>query len=390
MAALGVERVSPAGIIASDTDGQVLTSRDRKLDWETPAGAVVPGPWGDGQDGDLHLSEPYGFSQERSYGTISFEAGGALQAQGFPIRCQVLDLRNTDASAIRMYLGIEKDGTAGAGAVPGTAGEGAQPYPPAAEIFEAMLGGGGDGGAGGALGNDGADAATTLEGAAATGNGGEGGFGGDDGSGSQFGGDVLTPRQRPVVRYEEALLGYYEGSASPYGRAPIGGGGGGGGGGSSAAACGGGAGGGGGCVAIYAGTIIVDATTGVGAINVRGGNAGDGSAGAAPNDDGAGGGGGGGGGWVYVVHGGVTGYKASAIIADGGTGGDGGDGVGTGTGGMGGYGGQSGRVTIVDLSAGTAVDAVPVDGQEGAAGVGTVGGAGGAGGAQRVNLGTSS
>jgi hypothetical protein len=370
----GLVRVSAAGILASDTDGQVLTSRFGLINWETPAPIIgMSAPWGDGSDGDYVIAGAEILFTEQYYDTVSFGPAGVVDTASVVLRCLTLDLRGAQAGAI-VVSSDPMDGGDGFVA-PGTAG-------PGPTLSSATLGGGWPGAIGGEPVSDGPDAGAGFNAASggSCGNGGTGGIGGD--SATQFGGNSVAPDLRRILRYQEDPLGYAVGG----GLYLIGGGSGGAGGAGSATRAGGGGGGGDGVIWIVAREIIVDATTAAGAISSRGGNGGNGGATAAALAAGAGGAGGGAAGWIYLVYQTITGTRAGVIETTGGNGGNGGDGGAGGVGGDGGAGGGAGSVTLVNMTTAVVTDGRGAAGAPGGAAVGNVGGAGGAGAVYQVGL----
>lgn len=333
--------------------------------------------FGDGSDGNLTVTGSLTLSDVAYYDTLTIGAGAALNTDGYPLYCKVLDLTNAPVN------GISRNGNPGANSTTnGGAGGGA--------AFAArMLGTNGVGGAG-AAGQSNNGVQGGAAGATNPGNGGAGGASGSSGAGGTglaaagIAGGAVTS----TVHYGRFEYQFLRGASLVAGGGGGRGGNSGGGDGANTSRGGGGGGAGGAVLVIYAGEIITGPSTPAGVISAMGGLGGrQTNLPAGGSCGGAGGGGGGGGGYIYIAYIKKTGSAVADLIdASGGTGGAGSDGSGTGVGGNGGAGGTGGRIQLFNVTTGTGTLTVGSAGSLGSVASGTTGGTGGNGGSCKVTL----
>jgi hypothetical protein len=334
--------------------------------------------FGDGSDGNLTLSGALTLNQIPYYNTLTLNAGAALNPNGYPIYCRVLDLTNAPAGA------ITRNGNPGFNGIASTVGQNA-----GAGLTANILGAS-TAGTNGANGASNAGVQATAPSGSTPSNGGAGGSNGASGAGGSGAAAAAAAGGTASnnVHFGRFEYQFLRAAISITGGAGGRGGNSGGGDGANSSRGGPGGGGGGGIIVIYAANIITGGSTPAGVISCRGGLGGtQPNAPATGNVGGASGAGGGGGGYVYLTYVNKTGPTVVGLVnCSGGNGGNGGNGLGTGIGGQGGSGGAGGNIQTYNVTTGAGLLVPSVVGGTGNAGSGTVGGAGGSGGSCLLNL----
>jgi hypothetical protein len=355
-------------------EGALLRSVSGAPTWEEEN---LTQDFGDESDGNLTVSGALTLTQIPFYNVLTIEAGAAINTNGFPIYCKVLDLTNAPAGS------IQRNGNNGTNTAGNTGGAGGS------SLSAAVLGGSG-GGSTGAAGSTTAGSSSVTPATINTSNGGNGGNSGASGAGgtgaaapSGNGGNVTSLTHFGRFEYQ-----FLRGATIVSGGAGGRGGNSGGGNGTNSSRGGGGGGGGAGILVIYAAEIITGPSTPAGVITANGGNGGVQTNTPAGGDvGGAGGSGGGGGGYCYIAYVKKTGSAVSGLVtANGGTGGSGSNGLGTGLGGNGGNGGNGGYIQAYNVSDNTGTQVTGAAGSAGTAASGITGGAGGNGGVCQLSL----